>query len=83
MDQKQKPWWYDSLVIFGRVSTWVTIPIVIALFVGKYLDRTFGTEPWMFLGLTALAFFISIFGILKVIKKYLQTIKDNDNQTHA
>ncbi len=70
-------------MVFGKVTTWVAIPIVMALFLGKYLDRAFGTEPWIFLGLTGLAFFVSIFGILKVIKDYLKTLKDEDTTTHA
>ncbi|MBY0376801.1 AtpZ/AtpI family protein [Patescibacteria group bacterium] len=70
------PWWEPAAAIFSEVSTWVVVPIVISLIVGKSLDAHFGTKPWMFLGLTLLAFIVSIFGIVKVVRKYMEKIKD-------
>jgi len=64
-----------SLEIFGEVSAWVAGPIIIALIAGKALDRHFETKPWIFLGLTALAFFVSIIGIWRILVKYIKTIE--------
>ncbi len=66
--------WKPAFRIFTQVSTWVVVPVVLALIVGKALDKQYGTDPWIFLGLTALAFFFSSYGIVRVISKYMKTI---------
>jgi len=68
----------------GEVTTydlgWIIGPIIIALVVGKYLDKKYSTTPWFFLGLTAIAFFISIFSILKILMKYIKDIESEINK---
>lgn len=61
-----------GLLFFGRISTWVVFPIVLSLFVGKWLDRIYNSENLFFLISTAIAFAISIFGIVKETRKYIQ-----------
>ena len=73
-------WWKPGVEIFTQVSGWIAGPIVLALIVGKYLDGRFGTKPWMFLGLTGLAFFISIFGIVRVVSKYMKNISEENKK---
>lgn len=70
-----KKWWQPGLVIFTQVTGWIASPIIIALFLGKYLDNKFQTKPWFFLGLTALAFFITSFGIVRITKNYIKKIE--------
>lgn len=78
-----KPWWRDSLFIFAKVSVWIAVPVVAALFIGKALDREFGTKPWLFLGTMAVAFGVTVFGIykttLKEMKKIENTTDNNGN----
>ena len=74
-DQKNKTNWQEGFKIFSEVSTWVIIPIVLSLIFGKILDTHFGTKPWIFLGLTAIAFLISIGGIAKILGKYIKDIE--------
>ena len=69
--------WQPAIKIFGQVSTWIVAPVVLASVFGKILDRHYGTKPWIFLGLTAVAFIISIFGIWKVLVKYINEINKN------
>jgi len=61
--------------IFIKVSSWIVAPIVGALLLGRYLDNRFQTKPWIFLGLTALAFVISMFGILKETMIYMKELE--------
>lgn len=68
-------WWKPGITIFVQVSAWIAAPILLALFVGKWLDDKYGTEPWLFLGLTALAFVISSVGIIKVTLDYTKKIE--------
>ena len=73
-DDNNGPWWEPAVEIFGRVSTWVVVPILLALIIGKYLDTRYGTKPWIFLGLTLVAFLISSFGIVRTIAVYIRQI---------
>jgi F0F1-type ATP synthase assembly protein I len=73
--KKDGPWWKSGIEIFGRVSTWVVAPIVLALIAGKWLDGYFNTKPWIFLTLTGIAFLFSIFGIVRTVGTYLKKIE--------
>ncbi|MFA6515409.1 MAG: AtpZ/AtpI family protein [Candidatus Paceibacterota bacterium] len=68
-------WWRPAMMMFANVSGWIAGPIIIALIVGKYLDKKYNSDPWFFLGLTAIAFFISIFSIVKIMMKYIKEIE--------
>jgi len=47
------------------MSGWIVGPVVLGIFLGKWLDRRYDTEPWLFLGCVGLAFAISIVGLVK------------------
>lgn len=72
-DNQKAPWWQPGLVLFFRLSGWIAGPVIVAVFVGKWLDKKYNTEPWLFLLIVGVAFFFSMFGIvhdsLKEIKK--------------
>jgi len=68
------PWWKDGALIFSEISTWIVVPIVLALILGKWLDARYGTEPWIFIGLAVFGFLITAFGIVKSVRKYSQRI---------
>ena len=67
--------WQPAFQIFTQVSGWIAGPIILALIAGKALDTHFGTKPWIFLGLTGVAFLISSFGIVRVVSKYMKDIE--------
>jgi F0F1-type ATP synthase assembly protein I len=76
----KKAWWRDALVIFARVSIWIAIPIVCALFIGKALDAHYHTKPWLFLVSMALGFITSLVGIYRTMIKEVKKIdKGNGN----
>ncbi len=68
--------WAQALEIVSEVSGYIIGPIIFALILGKYLDGRFGTTPLIFLGLTGIAFLVSTFGIVKVVKKYINKITE-------
>jgi len=74
---KNNSWWKPGVEIFSQVSGWIAGPIILALIVGKWLDGRFDTKPWIFLGLTGIAFLISIFGIVRVVSKYMKKIEED------
>lgn len=70
MEEKKKgsgevPWWQPSIVLFGRLSGWIAGPVILAIFLGKWLDEKYKTDPWFFLSLTGVAFLVSSFGIVR------------------
>lgn len=76
LPKEDKNWWKPAVEIFSQISGWIVAPIVVALIVGKKLDAHFNTKPWFFLGLAAFGFFITTFGIFRVISKYIERIKE-------
>lgn len=76
---KNEVWWKPAVEIFSQVSGWVAVPILLALFAGKYLDGLYGTRPWIFLGLSILGFLISSFGIVRTITTYVKKIEKETN----
>ena len=78
--KEAKPYFRDALIAFGRMSGWVAGPVVLSLFLGKWLDRVYGTEPYLFIALIGLGFFLSVFGILKETKRYIRTVEEKDKK---
>jgi len=58
-------WWQPSMVLFMRLSGWIAGPVIVALFVGRRLDRKYQTDPWLFLLAVGLAFILSLIGIVR------------------
>ena len=65
-----KPDYKTIAKLFGSMTAWIVIPLLIARFVGFWLDGKFHTKPWLFVGCMAIAFLISMIGIFKQVKKY-------------
>ena len=77
---KNEVWWKPAVEIVSRVSGYIVGPIVLALIVGKILDAYLGTKPWIFLGLTLIAFFISSFSIVRVVSVYIKKIEEENKK---
>jgi F0F1-type ATP synthase assembly protein I len=76
------PWWKPGMQILSEVSSWIVIPIVLALIFGKMLDAHFGTKPIIFLIFAGLGFLITCFGIWKVMKDYMKKLKDTEDKNN-
>jgi hypothetical protein len=74
------PWWQPSLVLFGRLSGWIGGPIIFAIFLGKWLDKKYATEPKLFLLCVGVAFFVSTFGIVRDALEAMKKITDDANK---
>lgn len=76
--KKNAAWWQPSLVLFAKFSGWIAAPVIIAAFLGRWLDKKYGTEPLLFLITVGFAFLISMFGLVKTVKEEYEKIeKDN------
>lgn len=70
------PWWKPAVEIFSEISTWIVVPIVLALVGGKALDAHYGTKPIIFLSLAGFGFLITCFGIFRIVKNYIKKLKE-------
>ena len=81
-----KSWWQPGLVLFSRLAGWITGPIIIGVFLGKWLDARYHTKPWLSLLCVGIAFIISSVGIVKeanqAMKKIVQETKYK-NKKHS
>ena len=73
-----QPWWRDSVLLFSKLSGWIGMPVVLALFLGKWLDQKYGTEPWLLLATVGAAFTIASFGIVKEGKEAMEKIAKDE-----
>lgn len=69
------PWWKPGVKIFSEVSTWIFVPIILALTAGKALDKHYGTGHLFLLVLAGIGFFITSFGIFRTVRKYVKSQK--------
>lgn len=59
-------WWQKGLQLFLKLSSWIVGPILLAVIAGKFLDKFFHTEPWIFLAIVILTFIFSMYKIVKI-----------------
>ncbi|MFA5359091.1 MAG: AtpZ/AtpI family protein [Patescibacteria group bacterium] len=58
-------WWRPALILFFQLSGWIAFPVIGAIFIGQWLDKKYGTDPWLYLAAVGVAFVISTFGIVR------------------
>mgnify|MGYP000968871592 CR=1 FL=1 len=67
----KKPAWQEGLQVFLRLSAWIAFPVLVGVFVGRWLDRKYDSEPWLFLTSVGAAFLVSMFGLVtNAIKEF-------------
>ena len=79
--QSQTAWWQPAIMMFLRLSVWIAVPVIIALYLGKWLDRKYQTDPWLFLGSIGVAFLISMIGLIRnTIAEYKKIEQDSQEK---
>jgi len=71
----KQAWWQPAMLMFAKLSGWIAAPVLIGVFFGKWLDRKYGTEPWLFLASAGVAFLISMVGLVIEAKKEMGKIE--------
>lgn len=61
--KKDKYTWFPVATLFFKYSSWIVFPLILALYVGKWLDNKYKTEPWLFLAAVGVSFLLSIGGL--------------------
>lgn len=69
--------WSVALKVMANISGWIAFPVIIGLFLGRWLDERFGTEPWLFLATIGVCFLISIYGlVINALKEFKKIEKE-------
>lgn len=76
MSGEKNNWWQPGVELFLKLSGWVAAPVIVAVFLGKWLDEKYNTDPWLFLLFIFIAFIISNIGIAY---NAIRSINDLDN----
>ena len=84
-NRPQTPWWQPGMVLFARLSGWIGVPVILAVFVGKWLDKKYDTEPWLFLLSVGIAFIFSTYGIVHDSLREMKRIEkeEQDKKKHS
>ncbi|MFH1583038.1 MAG: AtpZ/AtpI family protein [Candidatus Falkowbacteria bacterium] len=70
-EQNQAAWWHPAVMMFAKLSGWIAAPVIIALYLGKWLDKRYDSAPWLLLGCIGVAFFVSMIGLVKeTVREY-------------
>ncbi|OGF36829.1 hypothetical protein A2482_03310 [Candidatus Falkowbacteria bacterium RIFOXYC2_FULL_48_21] len=64
-DNLKQIWWQPAIQLFAQVSAWIVLPIVVALFVGRWLDERFDKPPTFLISCVMIAFGITCFGLVR------------------
>ena len=78
-NKSEKVWWRPAILLFFQMSSWIAIPVIVGLFIGKWLDNRYGTEPWLFLGITGVAFIISIVGMVRESSRVMRSLDSSED----
>lgn len=70
-------WWAPALILFSKVSAIIITPAIILLIVSSFLDIETRNEKIIFFLIAILSFLISMFLVVKIIKKNLKDFNVN------
>lgn len=59
----KKSWWKPALVFYAKTTSWIAVPLVVALIAGRSFG--FSDQPLALAGAMLAAFGISVYGILR------------------
>lgn len=75
--------WSLALRIIANLSYWIAFPVLGGVFLGRWLDRKYGTEPWLFLATIGLSFLISMYGLIINAVKEFKKIEKVEKSTEG
>lgn len=65
MTQTEQKWWQPAMVLFVEVGGWIAGPVIIAMFVGQWIDERYGSAPVGYFGAVGVAFIVSVIGLVR------------------
>jgi F0F1-type ATP synthase assembly protein I len=79
-DKNNNSWLRPAMIIFAKLSGWIAFPVIAGAFLGKWLDRKYSTEPWLFLAAVGFAFLLSMIGLVVETRKEFRKIEKENTK---
>lgn len=73
--QKDRIWWAPALELFSQLAGWLVFPILLAIFLGKWLDGKFGTEPRLYFLFVGISFIVTMVGLIRYSVKAMKKME--------
>jgi len=70
---KNDVWWKPIMFFYVKTTSWIIIPLILAVLVGSYASKSTGSQTLLFI-LVMVGFGISCFGTYREIKKYKKSL---------
>ncbi|MEI6580581.1 MAG: hypothetical protein WCO07_00195 [bacterium] len=79
-NNSNKNWalWKPVVVFYVKTTSWIIIPLILAVFLGKYVSESIGSQFIFFICLM-IGFGITCFGIYREINQYKKDLKIKKN----
>ena len=74
----QTPKKFHSYLRFSAMGLEMGISVVVAMFIGQYLDMQFGTDPWLLLLFLVFGMTAGLRSVIRALKKVQEEIESND-----
>jgi len=79
-DNLKAVWWQPAIHLFAQVSAWIVLPIIAALFLGRWLDERFDKEPLFLVSSVAIAFGITCIGLVRETVRAAKKMEEEAKQ---
>ena len=76
-------WWKEYSGMMIDVSGWLVVPIILGLFLGKWLDSKYQTKPWFTVVCVGIAFVITNVGIIRQGIKIMKNMEKKEKKEIA
>lgn len=74
------PWWREGVLLFTKVSAYIAVPVILASYIGKYLDKKYGTTNLFFLSLVGISFICTTYLIWREAKIYKKNLEKEEKE---
>ncbi len=72
---KKVVWFAPALELFGQLAAWLVFPIILAIFLGKWLDVKFDSEPKFYFICVAVSFLVTMAGLIRYAIRAMRKIE--------
>lgn len=70
-----------ALRVLANITAWIAGPVIIGIFLGKWLDNHFHTEPLLLLVTIGFCFIVSMYGLVQnALKEFKKIEKDAEKE---
>lgn len=77
--KRDKSWMRPALSMFARLNALVVIPVIIAIILGKWLDKKYGTEPWLLFATATIAFIFTMIALARRTQVEFKKLDESAN----